>query len=495
MKKTRGHYPYKQVLRLNGLKIVGKADKDELEILLNIIIEDIMSQNSNLLRDDLNNHFKNLKIYFCEQLPRFSGARGSAIGKKIFINKEILDLINSHDLNLVRESESYKTIFHEAIHFIQTSSLKKRFYNGLDLKGMIEGATEKETIETISKKRSTILTNAKYNFQTDASPYVPYIIIMQQLETLYGRELMQDFTFNLNHSLLDKMKNDLGLDLTRRIIKYCSTSQKRQKESLENLQNEMMHLYFDKRVNQVINIEEAERLLSKLKNLGTKRLKKFDSNEYEKYYKKILSILQSRIVGFNVDKHINFEPKFYENSTLEDKKMEIKEMFISMLTEKLQIYLFESEPIPRNSNELVEKFENFNFNNFKYYESLSSNTSVAVWVLEDGSFNLCSIISQKDKQDVKFSRCGKIENGHANIEYKNIKFEINLLSNSIVLKTSDNMSEKIIQESDFKISKIDAYKMLLESLSCQKLFNKKTNRKFKSIPSYEEYCRKESRMR
>lgn len=481
MKKTKGHYPYKQALKFEGLKIVGIAEKNEKEIINNLVIEEIIKRNPDLKDYDFYSKTKNIKIYFCEKLPRFRGFDGAAIFKKIFVPINMYNYIKENKISAIKSSAEFKIIFHEFIHFVQGSSLLTRFYKSHDLVGLIEGATEKETIETLGNNTSTFTGKCQYNFKTTAVPYVMGISIMQQLEVLYGRELVKQFTFFKDTKLIDYMIKDLGKDFTFLLIDSCKKYINPSKKtiSFESLQNKLMHNYFTNKIKTISYLEEAKVLLNKLKELGTARVKLLDSTEYENFYNKIYFELKEKYDELDSTNNKYQEPVYNNTSTLEDRYKKMKDSVETDVFNNIPSSIIENNRKKLDTNAIFNAFDNLDFHNYKIYEYVDSNMFCNISVINK-SFVQAKIIITNDKgvdNAVNFS--GKIENGLCHLNKDDINMIYDFNNNKVVI----NEKEFSVQDkTEEYLNKKNLYNIFKEVIKENYKYNKK-----KELPNYDEY--------
>lgn len=481
MKKTKGHYPYKQVSKIDGLKIVGIAEKNEMEIINSLVIEEIIKRNPDLKNFDFFSKTKNIKIYFCEKLPKFRGVNGAAIFNKIFVPINVYDCLRENKINELKLSEEFKTLFHEFIHFIQGSSLLTRFYKSHDLVGLIEGATEKETIETLGKNTSTFTGKCQYNFKTTAEPYVMGISIMQQLEVLYGREVVKQFTFFKDRKLIDYMINDLGKDFTFLLIDSCKKYINPYKKtiSFESLQNKLMHDYFMNKIKTISSLEESKILLNKLKKIGTARVKLLDSTEYENFYNKIYLELKGKYDELDSVNNKYHEPIYNNTSTLEDRYKEIKDSVEVNVFNNILNSITENNRKKLDIDVILNMFDNLDFHNYEIYEYVDSNTFCNIFVVNK-SFAIAKIIITNDKGiDNSINVSVKIDNGLCHLNKDNINIIYDFNNKKVVI----NEKEFSIQDkTEEYLNKRNLYNIFKEVIKENYKYNKK-----KELPNYDEY--------
>lgn len=467
---------------MGGLKIVGIADKKEKDIISQLVIEEIIKRNPDLKYFDFSSKIKKLKIYFCEKLPRFSGMNGGAIFNKVFIPIDVYNYLNKNNMDEIKKSDEFKCLFHEYIHFIQGASISTRYYKSHDMKGLIEGATEKETVETLGNHTSTFTGKCQYNFKTDSTSYVMGISLMQQLEVLYGRDIVKQFTFFKNKKLVDCMINDLGEDLTFLVIDSCKKYAAASKKviSFELLQNKLMHSYFDNKINTITSLEEAKELLHKLKNLGNKRIKVLGSTEYENFYNKILFELKSRYKDIDSLDNSYQEPVYYETSTLNDRYKRIKDLIDSSIIVSTIYSQFDNDTTKRlNNASIFDKFESLNLNNYKIYEYVDSNIFLNMVFDGDNRVIINIIITDEKRIDKSIHFAGKIENGICKFNKDNVSVICDVNNKKVII---DNKSYNLSDKTKIYLSKKNIYTIFKKIIEKEYKYSKGAG-----IPSYDDY--------
>ncbi len=334
---------------IHSFKIVGKASKDELEMIYRKVAKQISTVDRIHTEEEIFNALNTGKIVYTEILPSFSGTRAAYDGlNNIFIPKEDADLILSKTNEQLFDTGSFSTFVHEAIHKLQNTKL---IYKGYPIRGMVEGATELMALRANYKNRSFTFNGESYNF--NQSPYYHLVSIMAQLEVIFGEDLMQRFAFNGDPELMNQFKNMIGKDYFGFICQdtYLESRGKETKFNFQYLQDFILDTCFDKLFNQVNNLQDAEQYLDKLKKMESVRARIKGDNKFQQYYETQLNKLLEKFPELNREKYkyrqCEFNPEWYED----EKEEFFRDMAISAI------------PTPKT----LEEFLKFDVESIKRY--------------------------------------------------------------------------------------------------------------------------------
>lgn len=460
MENIKGNPMIRLAVGVNNLKIIGKADEKEKAIIYKLIMEDILKANSNYDEKMLIDKLNKSNIYYTDILG-FSGPAALNCYKDIFINRSIYELVSLGDFEEIRKLPEYKAVFHETLHVLQDASSKKGNVFAQNLTGMIEGATEKECVEYFNEKRSTISQNYQYNFKTSSVPYVPCIIIMQQLEAMYGKDIVQRFTYNFDLDLINTMKNDLGNELTKTIIS-CTNLWAKNKKTMINigeLQDQLMNAYFTKRVYACNTKEEANQVMNQLLSLGNRRLNIFNNNNYENYYNTMLEVLKVKnLFDERTPKFVM--PEFYEYYNQEDIKNLFKRQAKDYCSDALGKYLFEEGISPRNSEELVSKANEF-FGNYnpKFFDYITDNNAYNIFV--DGDMVRMTSVRKDEKglEKISIGR-SKLSEGKALLNTIDGEINVSVDEKGVLLTNTFDKQYHLQETNNYDLNEKDKLKLL-----------------------------------
>ena len=470
--------------KLNNMRIVGEPSKDEYNYLKNMIIDDMMKANYQLSREYLEKKLESFRLLLSENRAGLNGLYGFCLNKTVVISNKISRLIKEGNIEDIRKTNEYSTLFHEALHFVQNAS-SKHFYKGVNLLGLVEGATEKEAVEQLGKKRSTITESFQYNFKTNSLPYVPCIIVMQQLEELYGKGLVSAFTYDLNCDLVEVMRNDLGNELTKKIINYTNKCAKGVKtdNNISNIQNEIMISYFTKRVYNASTKEQANDILNKLLSYGNKRFNVFGNSDYEKYFNDMYEVLKAKeLVDQNTQTFI--KPKYYDGFTKEDVKDFFYNSVYDIMLSALLNYLEGSEYLSKNIEDLSKSNESF-FNNNKpvVYDYIGDVNSYILMIF-DNKVCLRAVYIDEKGLEKKVGMIGDIVDGMASFNYYDLKIDI-LINEDNKITLFDNKSGRFVLDKSnaYEFGDKQKYKLLRDAFEAIKFTSEKQT-KFGGYKNY-----------
>ena len=276
--------PYFRFLlnKIDGKKILGKADKDETERICKKVAHTIAKVDSKRTEEEIFQELKNkIKIVYTEQLPAFSGAKGSALGNTIFVDYlGVNKTLNDSDEELI-DNEDFNVIVHECIHKLQKAKL---FYERKYVVGFVEGATELMTLRANAKNRSTNAQDVSINFPS--TPYIKLVSMMAQFEIMYGKDVVEDYALRQDQTLLKKIKDTLGyqeFDIFRRDMN-AEARKKEQLDGIEYWQDCLLQKCFDKDFSMVQSKEDAENYLNRLKELEKVRIRIKGDDTFKNYY-------------------------------------------------------------------------------------------------------------------------------------------------------------------------------------------------------------------
>lgn len=426
-------------------RILGEASKDEIEALSRVIAEGISKIDKTLTENEICNKLtKKLKIVYTEQLPSLSGAKGLAGGNNIYLNKEDVDEIIDRKKEDLIDKEAYNTIVHEAIHKLKG----KISYKGKEIRGFSEGATELISSRVALRNRSSTNREKTYSSNFPESPYNRLVMIMAQLEVIFGKDEIGKFALTKDSSLLDKLEQLVGKKLYEELRKDTNRSSRGKSfgyRKFSDWQNILLTSYFDKEIKNIDNQEEAESFLNKLKKMEYTRLKIKDDSFYKDYYTKCFEQLKTNYPDINEEFYRYQECEFYPTIYPEEKTKRINECMLNFFG------------IPDN----IEEFQKIKLENYKRYE-LEINDNIFVMLKDQNNEYAVWMMDNE----------GKIKN--ISLEKRSGKIIIDEIDEKTFI-TANSLFDSIdfesqeMQEVPLNVSKKDIYANMLEAEKIQGL--------------------------
>ena len=338
--------------KIHGKKIVGKASRNEIEELCKKVAKSIAQVNSRMTEEEIYEELvRKSKIVYTEQLPAFSGSQGIAILNTIFIDQSTAFQIINNEIDKQQDSEDFHVIVHECIHKLQHSKLT---YRGKSVRGFIEGATELMALRAARKERSHYYGDGiSTNFPKTA--YSNQVSIMAQLEVIFGKEILEDYVFTpQSQDLLDRLRELLG-DEQFELLRNDMTQDSKQKETEYDFyywQDTLLETYFDAEIGNIHSQEEAEKYLSRLKQMESVRIKIDGDDTFKNYYLDKLNALLKIFPDLDSEKYGYEECKFYPELYYEEEIKRLDDDILKHLTPHFGT---------------IEDFQNINLEDYKRY--------------------------------------------------------------------------------------------------------------------------------
>ena len=467
MKKTSGPLALRLAMNMNSFKTVGKAEQAEKEKLFRLVAEDIAPQTKLLSVDQIFNILMKSDLYFTERLPSsYSGAAGCAIGKRIFVDQSLDYLLNnSDDYQAVREHFEYRNLVHECIHRIQNSySLTKRD----KYIGLVEGATESEALRIENIELGWNDGDIGFNF--NGAIYGENVAIIRQLERIYGREVIERLAYQNDKKVVELIRHDYGDMFANGLLnvlkKAASIKNDANPEDVFNVQFKLMTDYFTNKLETITSVEEAESLLTEIKEYMTDLIQFSDMSVYEEFYNKLLDYFKNKFPDFDVDKNKYTEPDLYPLETREIRLYESNNYVRYVLTD----YIITRDDM----NETKKNFENYHPDDYKEYRLVDGDNIFTIIIFPDNSCHLLGRYGNFDKTR------GAIQ-GYGSYDPETDKYVIKAMTRkdpvscNFDLTTGELEFDTILEgfkspyiklnEEEFDISKEELYYMLVEDFN------------------------------
>lgn len=314
--------------RITGAKIGKKIEDDKKHKIVEILAQKIelvwTKKNKQEIINMLN---KNDIKYLINQTGKFglcpSGLYHPST-KNIYVSEDAVEY-------MYETGESDKTVVHEAIHKLQDISL---FYKGKEIRGFIEGATEYYALktDTLGKIGAIINENTRYNLPL--SPYIEHVSIMAQLGIVFGEEMLEDFAFGYNKTLLNEMTSQYGSDFYEKMRRGLNNFIKVEKDSsqlLDELQTLILDRCYQEKYKQIESIDDAIAFFKELKRIDYVRGHIKGNNYFRKFYEQKYS---ECILKFqeDIDKLKEFEytePTFLKVQSWDEIKEDLNNLVLN----------------------------------------------------------------------------------------------------------------------------------------------------------------------
>jgi len=391
----------------------------------------------------------------------------------MYIDKKDADKICYSNPEKLIDNISYRTIVHEIIHILQS----KISYKGKEIRGFVEGATELMALRATTKERSYHEGEFSANFP--GSPYINLVSLMAQFEVMFGKDLLEEFALHKESTLLDKVKEEFGTEVYESLRKDMNANSRNKETqlSVNDWQNSLLRIYFDKKIENVNNQEEAEKFLEKLKEMDRVRIRIKGDNFYQEYYSKTLERLKTRYPNLDEKQYqyeqYQFHPAIYRDEMI--KKMDKHTLF--------------SIPLPTN----IEDFEKLNIEDYKRYR-LMLNSNIFELITYKGQASIFTFMNQN----------GQMKNLLSNLVQRKVNINdvitekdgqvfinTNLIFNNVEVGTQE------MEEIPLNVSKKKIYEQMVNSEEDDikfATFWEKLKMKFskqKRLPPYSEVAEKE----
>ncbi len=266
---------------IEDVKVTGKSQKTD--IIKKQIEEIISSIDDTRTTEELHNLLSQIDIKeFHYKKPKFSGVAGLAhpYTNSIYINSES-----------ITEEIPIGIIIHETIHKLQRANI---FFQGKEVRGFVEGATESYTIRaTKTNDVSTMLMEdpkVRVN-NLGESPYSSNVIIFNQMETILGKDYMKRYALQGDTKALEEFQKQYGKKLYEKLRKFTNktaldkyTYIGEELEDLKMLQDELLINCYDKKISQISNEAEARQFLEELRKLEEDRIHIEGDTTFIDYY-------------------------------------------------------------------------------------------------------------------------------------------------------------------------------------------------------------------
>lgn len=448
--------------RFFGKKIIGKASNDEIEALCKKISKSIAKIDSKRKEDEIFNELvQKLKIVYTEQLPVFSGAKGIAIGRTIFLDQSVVLKIINNDIKDIEDTDDYQTIIHEFIHKLQRTKLS---FKGKSVRGFVEGATELMAIRSTRQNRSHHYGDYSTNFPETA--YASNVAIMEQLEIIYGKELVEDYALNQNQELITRLNALLGdehFELLRKDIDAMAMN-KETGYGIDYWQNYLMTKYFDNELKNVYTLQDAKNYLSRLKQMELARIKIEGDDTYKKYYIDKLEELRKSHSELNTEEYEYKKSEFYPELYMNEEINRLDEQLLTHLT-------------PDSDN--LEGFQNINLDDYKRYRLTIDNRVFEITTVSDEIKFFDTIDNNnrfasfyKDNNDKSF-QCVSCSSNYTDIDndgkalFEQSGTKITFVNGKMYLSVNPPLTESIIENQEMvevpvNITKRDIYSRMLK---------------------------------
>lgn len=297
-----------------GKKIIGKASGDEKGNLCSIV-ERALANNTSLSEEEIRANLRTkLKILYAEDIKK-TRTMAFCKGNTIILNESTKDLVLKRN-NTNVAIKALRIVIHECIHKIQNLSDR---YEGINIRGIYEGATELIARRAAGyRPKSMSAENYKCNVPLDAYPLE--VAIMAQIEVIFGKRIFEAFTLKGDTVLLKHMVSIYGWKFFKQFANNLNSLKcgiKRAQKCIE-MQDELMHVYFNREYHNIKDVNSAEKFLTKLRELDHIRIHKDGDETLRIYYEETLKRLKQRFPGLDNEKYEYQEVEFYPEIYLDE---------------------------------------------------------------------------------------------------------------------------------------------------------------------------------
>ncbi len=467
--------PVRLVNMLMGKSTIGKLDKNEKRILAEKIAYFISKEDNIHSKEELIELInKKLNIYVTRQVSNsFNVIGGSQLGNMNFLDIDDVNFALNEDIENLYDN-SFNTLVHEGIHFIQKGALHKGARN----RGFIEGVTEfKSTKATTRKNRSYVDTHnkRKYNFR---SQYIELVALFNLFEAMFGKDIINKFAFTEDCSFLDELKSLLGKkyykELRKDMLRLAIGKEDKLLYSLESHQDIITSIFLEKLYSNINSNEDAISFLKKMNEINNARFKNIDGKDpsFKKEFEKYSNKIKERFPDINEE--------LLKYNEVEMNPTRTKEEIIDSVSRNYLYSLFTYSFDKKNN--MYDKYKELDLSNYRRYRYYKDNV-------------LCELITVNNKPYYFISVDNRgsyvkqyIERVNENNNFKSV--EINKKDGKISFSFLNcNITNAEFEEVDLGITKHKIYeKNYQDEVDSQSLaflvrhFGKKV--KMEHIPDY-----------
>lgn len=211
--------------------------------------------------------------------------------------------------------------------------------------------------------------------------------MMAQFETIFGKTDFENFALSSDRTLIDKMEGLLGKENYQRLRQDMNLSSKGKKVQYRftDWQNLILHSYFDRAIQGVRTLEDAEGFLSKLRQMDQNRIRVKGDNYFQNYYVTKFQELKNRFPNLDEYTYGYQEQEFHPTKYYEEK--------IRDLDDRILTYGF-------GNPETMDDFSRIHLTDYKryraeigenIYELLTENGNIRLFNLSDRDGNLIDL--------------------------------------------------------------------------------------------------------
>jgi hypothetical protein len=363
-KKDVYYSKFKEVLLFPIARDLETLDNETRDKLIDQSIKDLKTIGCSISEKTIRKKLKNTTI-----LSGYMRSFYSAAAFNPSSNSVILRSLNKRVEN-----------FHEIIHAISKVPLIWEIKNGI---GFIEGCTELSAQKLYRYKKSSKYSSLEFNFRD--SGYREPVCIVDQMEYLLGKSCI-DATVLGNSSFFNEFRSKYGKNifiyLKHELNKYVSRHAK--KTRFYDVENKLLTCCFDKELENVKSIEDAEKYLERLNKFGGKRARPVSSDDpfLHEYYDRKLVQIKEILLSLNIDekeiddmiknhsyKKVRFNPLYFKSDF---KRLMDEDIRRSSFSKKIPIDELSAFSFQSDKNDFLcvmrdgEIIEVYYYNNYKH---------------------------------------------------------------------------------------------------------------------------------
>jgi len=227
--------------------------------------------------------------------------------------------------------------------YINCRSGRGLHFQGKEIRGILEGATEYITQQVLNTKKSTkkekLFYGKEVRFNQKENGYDEVVSIVKQMDIILGNDLISNFALTGDTKALKEFQNIYGKELLEKIRKgtnkLLKINGKEKVGLLQDLQNNILYECYNKKFEQISNTNDGIDLLKELKEFELARGKIEGDDSFKNYYiqkyNEIMEYAKDNEVTAKDREDLEYkEPEFYKIHSEEEIRKILKGRFKSI---------------------------------------------------------------------------------------------------------------------------------------------------------------------
>ena len=304
----------KLIVILDNAKVIGEyKNSDEVK---NEILTRIYNLDNTIGYDKLKSHMDKLKIIEYEpKKPDYKAGYAVYQTNNIYINKDASKL------------SQMEILVHESIHSLQ----KSLFFQGKNISGFIEGATQSYTNKAFNKHYSSSIGKMKINIPRGV--YFLERAIFNSMAIALGDNYAKNFALKGDNTALKTFQELYGKDLYEK-MRIFSNKKSKNFDQYETLQNEFLNRVYNRKIHNVKSIDDAKEYFTELRELQNNRIFSGKDTYFENFYKKRYNFITNdlKTKGYDISSLDEFayrEIQLYPVNSQNNKKNMLKSFLLN----------------------------------------------------------------------------------------------------------------------------------------------------------------------